>query len=72
MAEEKKITAEDMMSEITKLAEGLAGITAAVTDMQAKLDGAGEPPKEKKEDPPKEKKEDPPISSEKAWESLFE
>ena len=64
MAEEKKITAEDMMSEITNLAKGLAGITAAVTDMQAKLDGAGEPPKEKKEDPP--------ISSEKAWESLFE
>lgn len=64
MADEKKITAEDMMSEITKLAEGLAGITAAVSDMQAKLDGAGEPPKEKKEEPP--------ISSEKAWKSLFE
>lgn len=64
MAEEKKITAEDMMNEITKLAEGLAGITAAVSDMQAKLNGSG--------DPPKEKKEDPPISSEKAWESLFE
>lgn len=63
MAEEKKITAEDMMSEITKLAEGLAGITAAVSDMQAKLDGAGDPPK---------KEEEPPISSEKAWESLFE
>mgnify|MGYP004521578663 CR=1 FL=1 len=64
MAEEKKITAEDMMSEITKLAEGLAGITAAVSDMQAKLDGAGEPPKPKEEEPP--------VSSEKAWESLFE
>lgn len=64
MADEKKITAEDMMSEINKLAEGLAGITAAVTDMQAKLDGA--------EGPPKEKEEEPPISSEKAWESLFE
>lgn len=64
MSEEKKITAEDMMSEITNLAKGLAGITAAVTDMQAKLDGAGKPPEEKKEDPP--------ISSEKAWESLFE
>lgn len=63
MAEEKKITAEAMMDEITKLAEGLAGITAAVSDMQAKLDGAG--------DPPEEKKEEPPISSEKAWESLF-
>lgn len=64
MAEEKKITAEDMMSEITKLAEGLAGITAAVTDMQAYLDGAGKPPKEKKEEPS--------ISTEKSWESLFE
>ena len=64
MAEEKKITAEDMMNEITKLAEGLAGITAAVSDMQAKLDGAGEPPQKEKEEPP--------ISSEKAWESLFE
>ena len=64
MAEEKKITAEDMMSEITKLAEGLAGITAAVSDMQAKLDGAG--------DPPKKKEEETSISSEKAWESLFE
>lgn len=63
MPEEKKITAADMMGEITKLAEGLAGITAAVSDMQAKLDGAGKPP---------EKKEEPPISSEKAWESLFE
>lgn len=64
MAEEKKITAKDMMDEITKLAKGLAGITAAVSDMKAKLDGAG--------DPPEEKKEEPPISSEKAWESLFE
>ena len=64
MADEKKITAEDMMSEITKLAEGLAGITAAVSDMQAKLDGA--------EKPPEEKKEEPSISSEKAWQSLFE
>lgn len=64
MADEKKITAEDMMSEISKLAEGLAGITAAVTNMQAKLDGA--------EKPPEEKKEEPTISSEKAWESLFE
>lgn len=64
MAEEKKITAEDMMNEITKLAEGLAGITAAVTDMQAKLDGEGGPPKKKEEEPS--------ISSEKAWESLFE
>lgn len=63
MAEEKKITAEDMMSEITKLAEGLAGITAAVSDMQAKLDGAG--------DPPKTEQEEPPVSSEEAWESLF-
>lgn len=63
MAEEKKITAEDMMNEITKLAEGLAGITAAVSDMQAKLDGAGDPP---------QKEEKPSISSEKAWESLFE
>lgn len=63
MSEEKKITAEDMMNEITKLAEGLAGITAAVSDMQAKLDGAGEPP---------QKEEEPPISSEEAWESLFE
>ncbi len=62
MADEKKITAEDMMSEIAKLAEGLAGITAAVSDMQAKLDGAGDPPK---------KEEETPISSEKAWESLF-
>lgn len=68
MADEKKITAEDMMSEITKLAEGLAGITAAVTNMQAKLDGAEKPPEEK----PEEKKEEPPVSSEKAWESLFE
>lgn len=68
MADEKKITAEDMMSEITKLAEGLAGITAAVSDMQAKLDGAKKPPEEK----PEEKKEEPPISSEEAWESLFE
>ena len=33
MSEEKKITAEDMMSEITNLAEGLAGITAAVTNI---------------------------------------
>lgn len=64
MAEEKKITAEDMMNEITKLAEGLAGITAAVSDMQAKMDGAG--------DPPKEKKEESSISSEEAWKSLFE
>ena len=64
MAEEKKITAEDMMGEITKLAEGLAGITAAVSDMQAKLDGSGNPPQNKKEEPP--------ISSEKAWESLFQ
>lgn len=64
MADEKKITAEDMMGEITKLAEGLAGITAAVSDMQAKLDGT--------EKPSEEKKEEPPISSEKAWESLFE
>ena len=64
MAEEKKITAEDIMGEITNLAKGLAGITAAVTDMQAKLDGA--------ENQPKEENEDPPISSEEAWESLFE
>ena len=64
MSEEKKITAEDMMNEISKLAEGLAGITAAVSDMQAKLDGAG--------DPPQNEKEEPSISSEKAWESLFE
>lgn len=64
MADEKKITAEDMMCEITKLADGLAGITAAVSDMQAKLDGA--------EKPSEEKKEEPSISSEKAWESLFE
>lgn len=64
MSEEKKITAEDMMNEITKLAEGLAGITAAVSDMQTKLDGAGNPSEKDKEDPP--------ISSEKAWESLFE
>ena len=64
MDKEKKITAEDMMSEITKLAEGLAGITAAVSDMQAKLDGAA--------DPPPKKEEEPSISSEKAWESLFE
>ena len=64
MAEEKKITAEDMMGEITKLAKGLAGITAAVSDMQAKLDSAGEPPKKKEEETT--------ISSEKAWESLFE
>ena len=63
MSEEKKITAEDMMVEITKLAKGLAGITAAVSDMQAKLDSVGDPP---------QKKEEPPISSEKAWESLFE
>lgn len=63
MADEKKITAEDMMSEITKLAKGLAGITAAVSDMQAKLDSAGGPP---------QKEEEPTISSEKAWESLFE
>ncbi len=63
MAEEKKITAEDMMGEIKKLAKGLAGITAAVSDMQAKLDGAGDPPQKEKE---------PSISSEKAWESLFE
>lgn len=63
MAEEKKITAEDMMNEITKLAEGLAGITAAVSEMQAKLDGAGEPPK---------KEEEPDISSDEAWKSLFE
>ena len=52
------------MNEITKLAEGLAGITAAVSDMQAKLDGSG--------DPPKEKEGEQPISSEEAWESLFE
>lgn len=64
MADEKKITAEDMMSEITKLAKGLAGITAAVSDMQAKLDGVGKPPEEKKEEPA--------ISSENAWDSLFE
>ena len=64
MADEKKITAESMMSEISKLAKGLAGITAAVTNMQAKLDGA--------EKPPEEKKEESPISSEEAWESLFE
>lgn len=63
MAEEKKITAEAMMDEITNLAKGLAGITAAVSDMQAKLDGAG--------DPPKSKQEEPPVSSEEAWESLF-
>ena len=63
MSEEKKITAEDMMSEISKLAKGLAGITAAVSDMQAKLDGVGDPP---------QKEEEPPISSENAWESLFE
>lgn len=65
MDEEKKITAEDMMVKITELAEGLAGITAAVSDMQAKLNGAGGTLEEKKEEPP-------PISSEKAWESLFE
>ncbi len=63
MTEEKKITAEDVMSEISKLAEGLAGITAAVTNMQAKLDGA--------EKPPEEKKEEPTVSSEEAWASLF-
>lgn len=67
MAEEKKITAKDMMDEITKLAKGLAGITAAVSDMQAKLDSAEKPPEEKSE----EKNEEPPISSEEAWESLF-
>lgn len=67
MGEERRITAEDMMNEITKLAEGLAGITAAVSDMQAKLDGAKKPPEEK----PEEKNEEPPISSEEAWESLF-
>lgn len=64
MDKERRITAEDMMNEITKLAEGLAGITAAVSDMQAKLDGA--------EKPSEDKKKEPSISSEKAWESLFE
>lgn len=52
------------MSEITNLAKGLAGITAAVSDMQAKLDDAKKPPEEKKEELP--------ISSEEAWKSLFE
>lgn len=63
MADEKKITPEAMMDEIFKLAQGLAGITAAVADMQSKLDGAGKASEEKKEEST--------VSSEEAWASLF-
>ena len=48
MAEEKKITAEDMMDEITKLAEGLAGITAAVTCKQSWTAQENRPKKKRK------------------------
>lgn len=59
MAEETKITPQDIMDRLTSLTESMASLQTQFNDL-----------KEKQEEKPEEKQEE--ISPEKAWESLFE